>query len=166
MWLQKLCKQGGWRQAVSKHASEDGYFDGALCQAHGGCPKAVGRLFTPGVINLRCRVFCLTKDEHIKMKNMSARIHGNIKDARRNSEQIGLVQTSWGPLFDHCPGFNNLSKFAKMVPFPSPRRSGLVVGPPAWNPCLTQPGVRFDSSCVCSNLGVSGWAQCFFLQAK
>ncbi len=41
-----------------------------------------------------------------------------------------------------------LSKFAKMVPSPRPYRSGLVVRPPAWDPGLTQPGVRFDSSCV------------------
>ena len=42
-------------------------------------------------------------------------------------------------------------KLAKMVPSPGPYRSGLVVRPPAWDPkgaCLTQPGVRFDSSCV------------------
>ena len=41
-----------------------------------------------------------------------------------------------------------LSKLAKMVPSPRPYRSGLVVRPPAWDPCLTQPGARFDSSCV------------------
>ena len=41
-----------------------------------------------------------------------------------------------------------LSKFAKLVPSPRPYRSGLVVRPPAWDPCLTQPGARFDSSCV------------------
>ena len=41
-----------------------------------------------------------------------------------------------------------LPKLVQMVPSPKPYRSGLVVRPPAWNPCLTQPGARFDSSCV------------------
>ena len=52
-----------------------------------------------------------------------------------------------------------LSKLAKMVPSPRPYRSGLVVRPPAWDPCLTQPGARFDSSCVFKS-------RCFWVGAK
>ena len=52
-----------------------------------------------------------------------------------------------------------LSKLAKMVPSPRPYRSGLVVRPPAWDPCLTQPGARFDSSCVFQ-------PRCFWVGAK
>ena len=55
-----------------------------------------------------------------------------------------------------------LSKFAKWVPSPRPYRFGLVVRPPAWDP----KGARFDSWCVCSNLGVSGAVQRLFPQEK
>ena len=56
-------------------------------------------------------------------------------------------------------------KLAEMVPSPRPYRSGLVVRPPAWNPCLTQPGVRFDSSCVFQPR-CDWWAQRLFPQEQ
>ena len=58
----------------------------------------------------------------------------NIKDARRNSEQIRRIQTLWGPLVDHFPGFYNFLKIE--VPGSIPH--------------------------VFSFLGVSGAAQIFF----
>ena len=42
----------------------------------------------------------------------------HIKDARRNSEQIRRIQTFWGPLFDHFPGFNNFVKIGQNGPIP------------------------------------------------
>ena len=81
---------------------------------------------------------------------------------RRNSEQIRLVQSSWGPSFDHLPGFNNFVKICQNSPipqsaqiWPSGRASGL-------EPRLPTPGLTGSIPPVCSNLGVSGWAQGFF----
>ena len=42
----------------------------------------------------------------------------NIKDVWRNSEQIRRIQTSWGPLFDHFPDFNNFAKTCQNGPIP------------------------------------------------
>ena len=52
----------------------------------------------------------------------------NIECARRNSEQNPLVQTSWGPLFDHFPCFNNFVKIGHNVDVlvPSPIRADLA----------------------------------------
>ena len=42
----------------------------------------------------------------------------NIKDARRDSEHFRRIQTFWGPLFDHFPGFNNFVKIGQNGPIP------------------------------------------------
>ena len=80
----------------------------------------------------------------------------NIKDARRNSEQIRRIQTFWGPLFGHFPGFDNFPQIGQNGPipqtvqiWPSGQASGL------------EPQGR-GSNPPPANLGVSGWAQSFF----
>ena len=42
----------------------------------------------------------------------------HIKDARRTSEQIRRIQTSWGPLFDHFPDSNNFPQIGQNGPIP------------------------------------------------
>ena len=84
----------------------------------------------------------------------------NIKDARRNSEQIRRIQTFWGPLFDHFPDSNNFPQIGQIGPipqtvqiWPSGQASGLE---------SQTPGVPGSIPGVCSNLGVSGAAQRLF----
>ena len=52
----------------------------------------------------------LKKSENPKNVKKCQKWDENIKDARRNSEHFRRIQTFWGPLFDHFPGFNNFVK--------------------------------------------------------
>ena len=68
----------------------------------------------------------------------------NIKDARRNSEHFRRIQTFWGPLFDHFPGFNNFVKICQNGPIPQTVQiwpSGQASGLESQDPR----GARFDS---------------------
>ena len=118
-----------------------------------------------------CYMFCFfsdfiffyknTKTENPKNVNKCQKWNENIKDARRNSEQIRRIQTFWGPLFDHFPGFNNFPQIGQNGPIPQTVQfwnSGQASGLESQGSGSIPP--------VCSNLSVSGWAQGFFPQAK
>ena len=71
----------------------------------------------------------------------------HINNARRNSDQIRLVQTSWRPLFDHFPDFNNFGQIGQNGPIPQ-----TVQIWPSGQASRLEPqdprGAMFDPSCV------------------
>ena len=76
------------------------------------------------MLRISPRILCPKKS----VKNVKHLKKGdeNLKDARQNSEQNRLVQTSRGPLIDHFPGFNDFVKIGQngIHPTPPPRAQG------------------------------------------